>query len=446
LRLAELAAMVYSVHPTLAYTSSEVLREGLYWLISFSAIAVFWSATQRNCWWQFLVGGILAVAATLSRVEGIMLFALAGMWWIASLWQSRRRLMVVAWKPAIAVMLLCLGVGTAAYTLVPAENWNKWQLVAMARDYRATHQSARADVSPLSGRQAWATMSPRRSLKHLADGLPAHQFRQERLIDLARDHLWPIYFTDLAHHVTKAFLFPMLIFLGIGLIWGSRRFWCNRRDWPLVLQSLMLVGVLVHHLATVHVISTRYAFALIPLVMPWSCLGFLQFYDWLKFKLAHTRWFDSVPQATFALVCLLVISAFGRSFHYLRDNKSTERQLGELVRETTGRPTVIVGPQKFRRVGFYADAEYAKMMDYPRGNPSKWVRKNAAWLKNQHAEYLLLDRDAMIATSPDGAIEPDPKLLQRMFADDARFHRMRIYRIVDQLEVAETPKQATSSR
>ncbi len=430
-RVAELAALVYALHPALAHVSSEVLREGLYWLLAFSAIAVFWSATQKNSWWQFLIGGLLAIAATLTRVQGIVIFALAAMWWIARVWPHRRHLLSVTWKPALAVSTLCALVVILAMVLVPSSAWNKWQLVAMAREYAATHKSSEAKLTPADGVQAWESMSSRRSLKYLAEGLPAYQYKQERLLDLAKDHLWPLYASDLIFHITKAFEFPTLIFLFIGLIWGRERFWHAPRDWPLALHSFLVMGILIHHLATVHVISTRYTFALIPFVLPWSCLGFFQFSDWLQSRLEIVRRESWLRPATCGLVAMLAVFCVGRSFHYLRDGKSTERELGELIRETTGKKTVIACPKSLRRVPFYADSTFTKLMNVPREDLHVWFRKNAGWLKNHQVEYLLLDRENMVRSKIKMGREDIPQSLEPMFEGDPRFHNIRVFRVSD---------------
>lgn len=446
-RVAEMAALMYSVHPTLAYVSSEVLREGVYWLLSFSAIAIFWSATRRNCWWRFIVGGLFGVAATLTRVEGVMLFALAAMWWIAQLLPHRKRLLAVAWKPFVAVAALSAVLITTAVMSVPAEDWNKWQLVAMARDYVATHESSQNKMSPAEDPKVWEMMSSRGSLKYLAESLPAHQYRQTRLIDLAKDHLWPLYAADLTYHVTKAFEFPTLVFVCIGIYWGRVRFWYGPRDWPLAFQSLLVLAILLHHLATMHVISTRYAFALLPMVLPWSCLGFFQFNDWLDSKIGEANWKSWVPALRVAAVGLMVIASITRSFHYPRDNKTTERQLGEVIREISdGKETVISGPKKFRRVGFYAESKYTKLMDPPRGNLRDWMDKHAGWLRRQHVDYLLFDRDAIFATTADGGSPDVPKSLRPVFTNDPRFGKMKIYRFHNAPNVADVPEADSRTR
>ena len=428
-RVAEMAALIYTVHPTMAHVSSEVLREGLYWLFGFSAIAVFWSAVQHNSWWRFLLGGVLCIVATMTRVEGILLFVLAGMWWTAHVWPERRRLFSKLWKPALTVSLLFAAVVTTAVTVIPAEDWGKWQLVAMARDYSEKHQSANAGLTPADGPEAWSMMSPRRSLKHLAESLPAFQNKQTRLVDLAKDHLWWVYIADLSYHVTKAFEFPTLICLFIGLYWGGSRFWRNERDWPLVLQSLLVLGILLHHLATEHVISSRYAFALIPFVLPWTCLGFFQFTDWLGVQMEQVNRGALVRTATCTIVCCLAVASVGRSFHYLRDGKALERELGELVRKTSGKKTNIACTQKWRRVPFYAKSEYTKLVVPPRADLNIWLKENIGWLRRNNVEFLLLERDyTFFAGVRNRKLAPSSEL-QLLFENDPRFHKMWIYRV-----------------
>ncbi len=428
--VAEMVALIYTVHPTLAYVSSEVLREGLYWLLGFSAIAVFWSAVQQNSWWRFLIGSVLGVAATLTRVEGILIFILAGMWWTAHVWPQRRQLIAVVWKPAVAIALLCAVLIGAAAVLVPADDWDKWQLVAMARDYAETHESAQADLSPASGPDAWQAMSPRRSLKYLAESLPAHQYKQTRLIDLAKDHLWWVYVADLGYHVTKAFEFPAVICIFIALYWGRARFWRGERDWPLVIQAALVFGILLHHLATEHVISTRYAFALIPFVLPWTSMGFFQFLDWFGSKMANVRRKSLVRLATCSIVACLAVISVSRSFHYLRDGKVLERELGELVRKTSGKKTVIACPQKWRRVPFYAKSEYTKLMIPPRADLNVWLKENIDWLRRNDVEFLLLERNYTIFTNARKTHDETPPDLEPLFEDDPRFHKLRIYRVI----------------
>jgi hypothetical protein len=71
-RVAFWACLLYALHPSLSAESAEIMTTGPYLFLFFTALALFLSALRTMTWARFLLAGVVASLAYLTRPEGIL--------------------------------------------------------------------------------------------------------------------------------------------------------------------------------------------------------------------------------------------------------------------------------------------------------------------------------------------------------------------------------------
>jgi|GEM_PF-2706931 len=449
-RVAAIAAGLYAIHPILLRLSGQVFREGLYWLLMLSAVALLWEAVQRASWWRFFAGGLLATAATLTRIEGAAVFLLAGLWWLG----TRNQVDRVRWRrgavgSAVAVATFPLVLMVLNFTFIPADQgWRGGNrllqlgssLLAIAADNEEHHEAGAATRnSPPENETAGENSSPAEAtagnpppanVRDLANSLPVfhvngvpdlEQQRLRRLLILCDDHREVVFVAKFVRQCLEGFQIPLVGFLIVGLVWGGRR-WKRSRDLPLAIQSALLVGMFFFYLTTVHVLECRYLFCLMPLVFPWAAVGMLETYE------RSRDWFAARGESrrqrilVLAAITLLVGAAVGKAFSGLDSEKVHQRWLGEHLRQGATHRLAIAGPESLRRIGFYANGDFLILPKAP-------VADVQAWLDGQRIDFVVLAEGEHPTYGPAEIEQENSGRYRRVYAEEPRFGDLHVYRV-----------------
>lgn len=432
-RVALLAGLTYALHPVMLRFSGQVLREGLYWGLMLWGVYAFWQAAQYRTWWRYVLAGLITTAATLTRMEGAVIFVLGALWtltlresfairvrsadqrdqkpslsssslfrsWLPD-WPSTFRILLSGAMFPLTIVLLNL-------LLIPAgQGWHgcgRWVHFAtrLTRGTDAaqlrTHVADRMREVVSSEQARQSQLQPRiDDVRNLAKSLPAWnplgepdlaQLRLQRFLILADDQRLFLFAGRFLNECWDGLLFPCVLCCCYGLSVGCRANWSPRRDWPLAVMAVLLSGLLIYHLSTEFILEPRYMFCLIPFVFPWSGIGAREMYRRLDAWYAvRPTWSAWRPNAV-ALSGLLMVLAVAKLSMGLEDRgKLVQRELGARLRHTTTGRLKIAGPESLRRVGHYAEADYFII---PRGDAAAARR----WLSEQRLDFVVMPSDEL---------------------------------------------------
>ncbi len=432
-RVAQLAALTYALHPVMLRYSGQVLREGLYWCLMLWAVYAFWLAAQHRQVWRYALAGLVATAATLTRMEGAVLFILGAMWSVsmhsaAAPDLATRGGLLAAWRTyraslalsAIACAAFPLTIIALNLALIPqGHGWHgcgRWIHFAT----RITQGQEAAPAATKVPERMQEIVSNERfraaqqrphiaEVRDLAKSLPVwnplgeadlEQLRLQRFLVLADDQRLFLFAGRFLNECWDGLLFPCLLCCGYGLVVGRQTQWVTRRDGPLAILSVILSGMLLYHLSTEYILEPRYMFCLMPFVFPWSGIGAREMYrtftTWLARRPAWAAWQPSAR----TLCAVLMVMAVAKLYLGMEDNsKVVQRQLGTRLRHTATGRLKIAGPESLRRVAHYAEADYFII---PRGDEAAARR----WLDEQHLDFVIITADERPIVNHEPATGP----------------------------------------
>lgn len=461
-RVAQLAALTYALHPVMLRFSGQVLREGLYWCLMLWAVYAFWLAAQHRQSWRYVLAGLLATAATLTRIEGAVLFLLGAMWSITlrptsaadqpsagtspSLvqralfaWQASRSSLIPV---AISCAMFPLTIIVLNLVLIPqGHGWHgcgRW--IHFATRFTQGREAAPA-ITKVPQRMQDVVSSERAraaqqrpqvdDVRDLAKSLPVwnplgepdlKQLRLQRFLVLADDQRGFLFVGRFLNECWDGLLFPCVICCFYGLYVGRQTLWVTRRDRPLAIMAVILSGMLLYHLSTEFILEPRYMFCLIPFVFPWSGAGAREMYRRLTVWFAsHPAWARWQPKAS-VLCAVLIVLAVSKLWLGLEDRtKLVQRQLGTRLRHTATSRLKIAGPESLRRVAHYAEADYFII---PRGDEES-VRH---WLDEQILDFVVTsDRDTPIVNRDQSLPARGPTRYRPWQSDHVELDGIQVY-------------------
>lgn len=421
-RVAHLAALTYALHPVMLRFSGQVLREGLYWCLMLWAVYAFWLAAHSRQTWRYAVAGLLATAATLTRMEGAVLFILGAMWSITmrstpshrdpieNSYSATGTPSLGRWRQsfvqtAVACAMFPLTMFVLNLLFIPqGHGWHgcgRWVHFA-TRITRGTEAAPVATTKIpermqeiVSTERSRAAQQGRKinDVRDLAKSLPVwnplgepdlEQLRLQRFLILADDQRLFLFAGRFLNECWDGLLFPCVICCIYGIVAGWRTRWVTHRDGPLAIMALILSGMLIYHLSTEFILEPRYMFCLMPFVFPWSGMGAREMYislsGWFARRPAWVNWQPSAG----ALCAMLMVLAVAKLWMGIEDrSKVVQRQLGARLRHTATGRLKIAGPESLRRVAHYAEADYFII---PRGDNAAARR----WLDEQHVDFVVV--------------------------------------------------------
>jgi hypothetical protein len=235
-----------------------------------------------------------------------------------------------------------------------------------------------------------------------------------------------MYLSMFIREVVHGFRIPILIGFLTGLVYSFRRVSFGR-DVPLLVYTLLLSGVVFHHLTKTNILESRYLFSLIPFVFPWAghglnCLLVLGRSRWNHFR--QVAWLG--PTRLIPL-CVLISGVMVFWSLRLTKDEAFQKSLGLAIRDGgVSSSDSIMGGGTFARSGYYAGIPYRKLPPDP---VSAWNRIAAS-----PSGYVIV-RAASAGSDPLVSMLNESGQFERVFADRVNFRRFMIYRF-----------RATSSR
>lgn len=458
---AQLCALTYVFHPVILRYSGHVLREGLFWFAMCWGVAAFWNAAERRSVWKFAFAGLLATFATLTRIEGATLFLLGVAWtlWPPPVDSSHPANLGSVEKPTWIGSLSRVGLACAMLPLtlivlnmlfVPAgQGWRgggRWSHLAnqlfLKRDGIAKPQPIPSHMQRMVELEQARVLeqAPRyEDARALAKSLPvwntlgepdSQQLRLQRFLILAHDQRRFVFVGRFVNECVEGLLFPCVICCLWGFYYGFRKFGVWRRDLGLLIQGAALTLLLFRHVATEFVLEPRYMLCLIPLVFPWSCIGAQEIHRQLGvWFAAHPAWGSWRPRAVSLIAALMIFSLAKMQLGLDDRAKVYQRLLGVELQKLETHRLRMAGPERLKRIGHYADADYFII---PQGN----VDSAKKWLEQQSFDVVLLSDEEPFDLSSNaskaapihqvGYVTP-PVAYQRLFAEDVRWSGIRIY-------------------
>lgn len=460
-RVAQLAALTYAFHPVLLRFSGQVLREGLYWCLMLWAVYAFWMAARHRSWWGYLAAGLLTTGATLTRMEGAVVFLLGALWAFSirpetaapnpdqTRWYHWR--LAVPSSLRVGLSFAMFPVAIIALNLIFVPSGHGWHGCG-----RWTHFATRIltgrEVAPpaqkvpdrmvyiVADERARAAQQrpPIDDVRKLAKSLPAWNplgepdpdvLRLQRFLILADDQRQFLIIGRFLNELWDGLLVVCVFCCGWGVYYGRQSIWSPGRDWPLAIVAAILCGLLIYHVSTEFILEPRYMFCLIPFVFPWSAIGARTLYQqWNAWCAEHPRWWARQLSAP-AWCLILVICAVTKMSLGIEDrSKLVQKELGTRLRHMATKRLKIAGPESLKRVAHYAEADYFII---PRGDAEAARR----WLDQQPLDLVILSPQDLPAETPAGALLPEKSLRYRHWtADEAQAGTIQIYSVQHKLK------------
>lgn len=460
-RIAQLAALTYAFHPVLLRFSGQVLREGLYWCLMLWAVYAFWMAARNRSWWTSIAAGLLATGATLTRMEGAVVFILGALWAFslqrsanppnseATRWHHWRGYVPSLQRVVLALAMFPLTIVVLNLIFVPTgHGWHgcgRWAHFA-ARILTGKEVAPAAQKIPdrmvyiVADERTRAAQQrpPIDDVRKLAKSLPAWNplgepdpevLRLQRFLILADDQRQFLIIGRFLNELWDGLQFICVFCCGWGLYCGRRTIWSPQRDWPLVVLTVMLCGLLIYHVATEFILEPRYMFCLIPFVFPWSAIGARTLYlQWSARCVEHPRWWARRLSAPAWCVILIICAVTKMSLGIEDRSKFVQKVLGTRLREMATKRLKIAGPESLKRVAHYAEADYFII---PRGTAEDARR----WLDQQPLDLVILSPIDLPAETPGGTLLPEKSLRYRHWsAEEAQAGPIQVYSVQHKLK------------
>ncbi|QDT14842.1 glycosyltransferase family 39 protein [Alienimonas californiensis] len=272
---------IFAVHPAFTETGVEPIRDGTFWLLTACTLAACFRAAepQRDPpadgrptplrWGWFLLAGLAATAATLTRTEGWLLFAPLLGWSALAAWRrpaDRRTLLggVAAALATVPAMLLVVNL-----TLLHGHSRWEWGRLGVLRSMVRWGRERLTGSSADPAGPEFVVADPVLQDAALHDAaIAAADAAMTNGSAEAADPLWLIY----AEGLLGAYKPVFLLFCGIGLLVYCRRL--VRRDiWPVWCVSLGVMAAVAQRLVQYGEINGRYF--LLPALVSLPLVGML---------------------------------------------------------------------------------------------------------------------------------------------------------------------------
>ncbi|MCX5807567.1 MAG: glycosyltransferase family 39 protein [Proteobacteria bacterium] len=339
IRIALVSSLFYVISPRLADYSSDVLREPTFWFFSMMALWLAWEGLSRGSLLCMAFAGIFSGLSSFARIEGIAVFVIISLWIIWYFWKI---------KPDLRKLFLCLFVFifTLPIVLLPftflfRERLGKW-------DFGFTLL------------KIWLLIisKSKESLELTTDLIQAMPPELPTFIELAKDHKYVIFFSDIILKLIKSINIVFAVFAIAGIFRRKNTLY-NKKEALIIIWFGVFFLTVFLYISKVYYFSTRHGLLMgIPVII-WAGIGFFELkewiYLWLKKVCSHSFLAKNIT-AIFILVILIAIlpktlSPGGYEKRELKKAGIYLKGMGYSGIRFAGEPSLY-------RVAFYADSEY----------------------------------------------------------------------------------------
>ena len=371
-RVAFGAVLIFQCLPCSGRILADGLSEGVFLLFAVTSLASAMHALRTGAVRVFVLAGAAGGLAYLTRPEGLLVPAAAGLTLLGM--QA-----VAAWRRPWRRVLAC----GAALTITVLVVGGPYMVLIHGLTVKNTGNALLHDPT------AEAEPPP----DGVADGPPFAVWSQGDAGASGR-YVWGL--TTLAEVLSKAFFFVLWVPALAGLVCFHRRFRTVPGAWTMLLACATLAALLYGVAVRMGYLSDRHTILILACGMPWAAAaldgagrGLARLLASFRPAVAGKRWADG---RAWAAVLLLVVAAapLARTLEPLHGDRAGFRAAGYWLRRHAGAEETVFDP--FGWTGYYAgryfrpDAVlYFREDTFPQG---PWDYVVVEWGTNAHSSHL----------------------------------------------------------
>jgi hypothetical protein len=330
------------------------------------ALWLAWEGLSRGSLFCMAFAGIFSGLSSFARIEGIAVFVIISLWIIWYFWKI---------KPDLRKLFLCLFVFifTLPIVLLPftflfRERLGKW-------DFGFTLL------------KIWLLIisKSKESLELTTDLIQAMPPELPTFIELAKDHKYVIFFSDIILKLIKS-TNVVFIFLAIIGIFIKRKIIYNKNEILIAIWFGVFFLTAFLYINKVYYFSTRHGLLIGIPILVWSGIGFFELKERIYLWLNKIRPYSFLAKNITAIFILVILVAIlPKTLSPGGYDKKELKKAGIYLKSIGYSGIIISGEPSLYRIGFYADSEYAPLIYI------KTANELAGFMKENKASLLIFD-------------------------------------------------------
>ncbi|HVS39577.1 MAG TPA: glycosyltransferase family 39 protein [Gemmataceae bacterium] len=328
------AVLIFQCLPCSGRILADGLSEGVFLLFAITALAAAMHALRSGSVRVFAVAGAAGALAYLTRPEGLLIPAVAGLMLLAMQF-------IPVWRRPWRRVLACGGALTVAVLLIGGPYMVLIRGLTVKNSSNAVMRDAGLEAD--------------RRLDDLSEGPPLAMWWQGAAGDSAGRALWGL--KTFGEVLSKAFFYVLWAPALAGLFWFHRRFRAPGA-WLMLIVSALLAGLLYMIAARMGYLSDRHMILILACGLPWAAAALdgaacvlASRLEAMRPTVAGRRWADGRVWA----VCLLAAAAAAplwRTLEPLHGDRVGFREAGHWLAQNIGPSEQVFDP--FGWAGYYA--------------------------------------------------------------------------------------------
>ena len=372
-KIALISAIFYVVCPSLVKDSAEVLREMPFLFFYTTALWLGYEGIRGKSLWAMGLAGVSVLLCASLKDYGLMLFV--------------SLLLFLCWF--LVKRQITMGKALILCSTFLASAMIALTLFGIVLDYKRYNMHA-SIVSRAKGALAGITHH-RAAMSGLEDEIERLELSTQgkRLLGLAIDHRFALYFFNIISKTVHAFNIILFIFFIFGLI---KRYIVPYRFDEFLLFTIYVAYIPLFFLLLnfANYLQTKNTFPLLVPSLIWSGVGFEEFTErathWLqKRSLLFKKW--DIQRTGLLMLILVTIAMLFVNWVPHRQDKLWHKEVGIWLRNHGYAHSIMVGQEELDRLAFYADSEFIPL---PKGSYEEIMK----FAREKKASLLVLDKKA----------------------------------------------------
>lgn len=363
MKITVIASLFFVINPRLVEYSSNVIREGIFWFFSITALWIANEGIMKKKWIFMVCSSFFVGLAALTRMEGVGLAMIIFFWICWHYWKERKLGMK---KPLILLLVFVFSfpVLFCAPLIMLKVKRGKWEIGHLGSKISHVLKTSEKDAS------AAYKMSVEES-DVVAKALSGNKYVY---------FLWKV-----IHKFFRSFHVLFILFFIIGI---TRRkimpFGSNEIPFAIWWAVFFLISLL--YVSKVYYLSTRHGMLMSIPATIWVSIGFIELGGLIEKYLAkfkpgwrHAR---NIMIYFFVLVCLIILP---NTLSWSGYEKVEMKKAGIYLRKMGYSKDKIAIEPRLIRLGFYTDTNYIIIPPYiTHSNLNEF-------LSFEHVSYLIVD-------------------------------------------------------
>jgi len=400
-----LSALFYMTLPDFLKYDSDVLRDPTSWFFIATTLYLVWEGLKKNRLGLIGLASVSAGLGALVRVEGFIV------WGFLVIFAAFRKVPRVslrrrAFSVTVLILFFTFLLSPVLWSLKKHSSQIAFGEMISVR-LKFITANARAVLQPLDP-IAWMDPKVYESLYYIS----------RNAVDLASRHRVVLAISEVLYKLIKsANLLIVLILLGL---WKRRKEGLEPPDWYLLYTFGALFCMSVLYTRQIYYFSTRHG---LTLVLP--CLFFAAHgLEFIAGTLSHrlngfsSRWIVIRKYLIHIVTILLVIIFLAQGLSDRRADKIRLKEVGLWLKEKGYQGSVIMGPQRFLRLVFYAEGKFVEI-------PDSWG-KLLDIIRQNGVKVVVIDPCTILQECPDFPKRLDGTALFRIQGPNGRGDRCSI--------------------